>query len=540
MQPVTNKMQCDESLLVSSSLDSWRWPLCPVTPRCLVPDLEYGILVLIRVWIQFRAMANRAAGCILQHLRGFMPETTLLKLTEEAASTPTRASSFRTVTAAGEAILHNIASDLSQHAPLLRLWRSPWFPAAHVMPDLTLHKGQIQGLGAVQRGDVYFQGLASMLPALCLDARPGMRVLDLCAAPGGKATLLAGDGAAMDGRGQLLAIDNDFVRLQRLVHTARMLLLHHGSNAAGGATRPDEEDHGAQRKSAASGRMGGAPADSSSLHLATHVANMTVFRADGRYLQVDRQGQPLDDRSDSAPGPSRGTPSSGQGGPFDRVLLDAPCSGSGSDMLLGISDSTSGEDGSEGGSSGDGSGTSRWTPDALGRHARRQKQLLWNAAVLLRPGGTLIYSTCSLSPEENEDVVQHLLDNMHQMKLCEVTVAPGFLAAASAAAASGEGASPASGVRRAASARLQDLLTRQQKGAISFGGDTAINKAGAGLLPPPSFLVEPLPAAPDWSVLPGLGQYKGRQYSKGMAFAVRLLPCWHHEGFFIAKLRKQA
>ena len=99
------------------------------------------------------------------------------------------------------------------------------------------------------------------------------------------------------------------------------------------------------------------------------------------------------------------------GAPFDRVLLDAPYSGSGVAggwLLAG----RSGGDGSRVGSSNcldddDGDASDAiWSADGLSRHARRQKALLWNACVLLRPGGALIYSTCSLSPEENEDVVQ--------------------------------------------------------------------------------------------------------------------------------------
>ena len=50
-------------------------------------------------------------------------------------------------------------------------------------------------------------------------------------------------------------------------------------------------------------------------------------------------------------------------------------------------------------------------------YAQRQQQLLSNAVRLLRPGGVLLYSTCSVSPEENEGVVQWALTHMHDLKV---------------------------------------------------------------------------------------------------------------------------
>jgi 16S rRNA (cytosine967-C5)-methyltransferase len=74
-------------------------------------------------------------------------------------------------------------------------------------------------------------------------------------------------------------------------------------------------------------------------------------------------------------------------GPFDRILLDAPCSGTGT---LGRNPEI------------------KWRlrPEDLADLQRRQKALLRNALDVLAPGGILVYSTCSLEPEENEDVVR--------------------------------------------------------------------------------------------------------------------------------------
>jgi 16S rRNA (cytosine967-C5)-methyltransferase len=71
---------------------------------------------------------------------------------------------------------------------------------------------------------------------------------------------------------------------------------------------------------------------------------------------------------------------------FDRILVDAPCSGTGT--LARNPDI-------------------KWrlTAEEITRHAERQKSMLMRAMACLKPGGRLVYSTCSLEPEENEEVV---------------------------------------------------------------------------------------------------------------------------------------
>ncbi len=86
---------------------------------------------------------------------------------------------------------------------------------------------------------------------------------------------------------------------------------------------------------------------------------------------------------------------------FDGVLVDAPCSGT---------------------------GTLRRNPEIRWRISSadiaelsgRQKQLLLNAAMAVRPGGRLIYSTCSVEPEENEEVRQTFLENSHNFTKAEI------------------------------------------------------------------------------------------------------------------------
>lgn len=76
---------------------------------------------------------------------------------------------------------------------------------------------------------------------------------------------------------------------------------------------------------------------------------------------------------------------------FDRVLLDAPCSGEGMMNLDNTKDFSS------------------WSVSQVKRLQQLQKRVLTQAWQLLKPGGTLVYSTCTMAPEENEAVIDYLL-----------------------------------------------------------------------------------------------------------------------------------
>ncbi|HEX9079365.1 MAG TPA: 16S rRNA (cytosine(967)-C(5))-methyltransferase RsmB [Desulfuromonadaceae bacterium] len=177
----------------------------------------------------------------------------------------------------------------------------------------------VPGLPGFREGLFVVQDEASQLAGMLLDPRPGERVLDACAAPGGKATHLA---QLMDNRGELLATDVSPAKLPLIRQTAERLGIS---------------------------------------IIATRVADLR------------RPGAVTADA-------------------FDRILLDAPCSG------LGVIRRNP---------------EAKWRlqPADIARLAAVQRVMLANAAEMLKPGGTILYSTCSTAPEENEQVVQDFLSH---------------------------------------------------------------------------------------------------------------------------------
>jgi 16S rRNA C967 or C1407 C5-methylase (RsmB/RsmF family)/NOL1/NOP2/fmu family ribosome biogenesis protein len=178
-------------------------------------------------------------------------------------------------------------------------------------------------LPEVVLGHAFPQGLSSALPPLALAPRPGERLLDLCAAPGGKTVMLA---ALAGQRAPLLAADRSHGRAGLLVQTlARMAV----PNA------------------------------------------VSVVQDAGSFPA---------------------------GAPFDAILLDAPCTGEGTFRVP----------------------APRYDPrgiDGLREAQGLQRRLLRRALALLGPGGRLVYSTCSLAPEEDEAVVEAALAERADVRL---------------------------------------------------------------------------------------------------------------------------
>jgi 16S rRNA (cytosine967-C5)-methyltransferase len=189
--------------------------------------------------------------------------------------------------------------------------------------SIRLHERlHVPALPGYADGEWWVQDAAASLPARLIAAQPGERVLDLCAAPGGKTAQLAAAGAAVT------ALDRSPERLARLAE------------------------------------------------------NMARLRLDVKTVAADA-------RTFSAE-------------PFDAVLLDAPCSAT---------------------------GTIRRHPDVawikkpeeIASLAALQSALLDRAAALVRPGGRLVYSTCSLEPEEGEDQIAAFLARHPDFKRAPAT-----------------------------------------------------------------------------------------------------------------------
>lgn len=179
-----------------------------------------------------------------------------------------------------------------------------------------------------EMGLYYIQEPSAMSAAALLAPKPGMRVLDLCAAPGGKSTQLAtylGDSG--------LLVSNE-------INTQRSRILSQNIE-----------------------RMG--------------IKNAIVTNEDSFVLASHFPGF------------------------FNAIQVDAPCSGEG--MFRKLPEAIE-----------------QWSMENVAICAARQKEILDNAAVMLKPGGTIVYSTCTFSREENEDVIECFLERHPDFTLEEM------------------------------------------------------------------------------------------------------------------------
>lgn len=206
----------------------------------------------------------------------------------------------------------------------------PWCPAGFwVAADARPGRHPYHGAGLY-----YLQEPSAMAVVEALQVRPGLRVLDLSASPGGKATHIA---SALDGSGLLVANEIDGARVKAL-----------GENL---------ERWGARN---------------------TVVLNEAPERLAEHF-----------------------------GATFDRVLLDAPCSGEG--MFRRRPDARR-----------------EWSPAHVAGCAVRQARILEQAARLVAPGGLLVYSTCTFAPEENEARIAEFLDAQAGWELVNIPKRHGF------------------------------------------------------------------------------------------------------------------
>lgn len=203
-------------------------------------------------------------------------------------------------------------------------------PAIYPFALQIVNKGNPTSLNSYQEGLFSIQDESSMIVAHLLDPKPGMNVLDACAAPGGKTTHIA---ELMDNQGRIIAND---------LHEHKERFIQEQANRLG----------------------------------ITIIQTMSGDALD--LLQHDI-------------------------GTFDRILLDAPCTGFG--VIRKKQDI-------------------KWNKQLgdIKTISYLQYQLLSNVSKLLVPGGKLIYSTCTIEPEENEKLVQRFIQENPQFQLDETIV----------------------------------------------------------------------------------------------------------------------
>ena len=184
---------------------------------------------------------------------------------------------------------------------------------------------------ALDHGHCYIQDPSTTIACQLLDPQPDEKVLDVCAAPGGKTSYLA---ELMKNRGLIIACDREPERVRVLEE-----------NVA---------------------RLG--------------VAIARMYRCD---WECDRMLEGIAAHA-----------------PFDRILVDAPCSNTGT-MRRRVD--------------------VRWRlqPADFLHMQKRQVEIVRASASLLKPGGILVYSTCSLEPEENEEVMKRLTNELSILRLEE-------------------------------------------------------------------------------------------------------------------------
>lgn len=176
-----------------------------------------------------------------------------------------------------------------------------------------------------EAGVYYIQDPSAMSVISLLDPQPGELVLDLCAAPGGKSTQIAG---RLQGKGLLVA--NEII-------PGRAKILSQNIE-----------------------RMG--------------VTNAVVCNEDPAHLAEHFPHF------------------------FDKIVVDAPCSGEG----MFRKDDTA---------------ITEWTTDLVTMCAKRQQEILSHAVRMLRPGGVLVYSTCTFAPAEDEEQIQSFLQDFPEFEL---------------------------------------------------------------------------------------------------------------------------
>lgn len=281
--------------------------------------------------------------------------------------------------------------------------------AQGVAVDMNNRVFRLPSFNDVLEGEIFLQNLPSIITVHALDPQQGERILDMCAAPGGKTTAIA---ILMKDKGEVIAVDrshNKVLDIQKLAAEMGLNCITTYKLDALKSVCPKGES-----------------IDMTPLCYREDIACLTIQNLESLSLPMEtlstndtdgldtNQSEKLSHeqakkgvyaskaeerknirRMKNGPGRKRysgdrveksvGFPPDS----FDRVLLDAPCSALGLRPRL-----FTGEE----------------TLESLRKHATYQRRMFDQAVQLVRAGGVIVYSTCTINPGENEALVRYALD----------------------------------------------------------------------------------------------------------------------------------
>nr|TKW09953.1 hypothetical protein SEVIR_6G135800v2 [Setaria viridis] len=290
--------------------------------------------------------------------------------------------------------------------------RSGIFRVPHgIAVEMTERVYKLPSFNDVLEGEIFLQNLPSVVAACVLDPQPGERILDMCAAPGGKTTAIA---ILMRDKGEVVALDRSHNKVMDILKLASEMDLNcikaYKLDALKSVRKTDEatvvgmaDGHCEAIKTLAEDsdpchatvddRATNVVEDSSTTTVAQSETEQP-FLIDGKNPESKRYVSKAELRKNlrrMKNGPGRNNCSGGRvekskgffPNSFDRVLLDAPCS-------------------------------------ALGLRPRLfagERRMFDQAVKLVRPGGVIVYSTCTINPGENEALVRYALDTYKFLSL---------------------------------------------------------------------------------------------------------------------------
>ncbi|KAK1425423.1 hypothetical protein QVD17_20775 [Tagetes erecta] len=277
--------------------------------------------------------------------------------------------------------------------------------------DMTDRVFRLPSFNDVLKGDIFLQNLPSIITAHVLDPQEGEKVLDMCAAPGGKTTAIA---SLMKDKGEVIAVDRSHNKVLEIHNLAEEL----GLNSI---TAYKMDALKSVRKNNLNGTVTQTSSEDKANHTIQEVEVACVVNGDivppttegNKIYNEDTRKGPYTSKSElrkqnrrmkNGPGKNQltgGRVNKCEGfspNSFDRVLLDAPCSALGLRPRLFAAEET---------------------VESLRRHGKYQQRMFDQAVQLVRPGGVIVYSTCTINPGENEALVRYALDTYKFLSLAQ-------------------------------------------------------------------------------------------------------------------------